>query len=301
MPQGKSLGPILVATDLSDPARHALREAGLRAQQRRCKLVVLHVALNPMAIHPVFPQLSQRDVDDEIRLGRELTDYVISQVAEIIDSSIEVQSVVEFGVPYAAIVRAAEDLDAQLIVVGSRGSTGLGRLLLGGVAERVVRYAHGPVLVVRPTARSGTVLAATDLSDPSLPAVEAAARASREQNLKLTLIHVVELPAQLMSGFSPLGPVPAVPDGEAIAEVKEAAKVLLRDLLVRFGVEGNVEVMTHHRAAAAIVAKADEIGAELVVVGTHGRTGLARMTLGSIAEQVVGRAHCSVLAVRLNR
>ena len=59
--------------------------------------------------------------------------------------------------------------------------------------------------------------------------------------------------------------------------------------------------MTHHHAAAAIVAKADELEAELVVVGTHGRTGLARMTLGSVAEQVVGHAHCSVLAVRLNR
>jgi nucleotide-binding universal stress UspA family protein len=291
--------PILVATDLSDPARRALREAGSLAEKRGARLLVLHVAYHAAPIHPVFPQLSQRDVDEEIRIGRKLSEVLNKQVADIVADSVETESIVDYGVAHVAIVRAAEERDAQLVVIGSRGATGLPRLLLGSVAERVVRYAPCPVLVVRRTEHRGLVLAATDLSDPSLPAVEEAARVARERDLRLGIVHVVELPAQLMSGFSPLGPVPFAPDADTVDQVRAAATTLLEDMLAGLDVEGDVEVIIHHRAAAAIVAKADERAAELLVVGTHGRTGLFRMALGSVAEQVVSHAHCSVLAVRL--
>ena len=96
---------ILVASDLSEPAQEALREAARRALLWQARLVVLHVALYPAPIHPVFPHLSQRDVDDEIRLGREITDQLSEQVAEVVDPAVEVDVVVDFGVPYVAIVR----------------------------------------------------------------------------------------------------------------------------------------------------------------------------------------------------
>ena len=178
---------------------------------------------------------------------------------------------------------------------------GLRRMQLGSVAERVVRYAHCPVLVVRRVQETGVMLAATDLSDPSVPAVEAAVRLARELKLRPTLVHVAELPSHLLSGFAPLGPIPSVPDEETLQQVRTAALTLLEDLLSREGIEGEARVLSHHNPAACIVSQADDIGAELVVVGTHGRTGLARMTLGSVAEQVVGQAHCSVMVVRLER
>jgi len=141
--------PILVATDRSDPAGEAIRQAAVRAKACGARLVVLHVVLNPTAIHPVFPQLSQGDVNEEIRVGRVIAEQLSEQVAQIAGPDVEAGVEVDFGVPDTAIVRKAEALQAQLLVVASRGATGLRRLLFGSVAERVVRHAHCPVLVVR--------------------------------------------------------------------------------------------------------------------------------------------------------
>jgi nucleotide-binding universal stress UspA family protein len=263
------------------------------------RLVVLHVVLNPTPIHPVFPQLSQRDVNEEIRVGRIIAEQLSQQVLQLSGPDLETDVEVDFGVPDTVIVRKAEELQAQLLVVASRGTTGLARLLLGSVAERVVRHAHCPVLVARPATGSGRILAATDLSDPSLPAVKQAAAEARAHQLRLSLLHVIALPWQMLSGLSPLGPVPAVPDDETLEGVRVAALSTLRELLVRFEVEGEVKAVVGHQAAAAILTEAEALNAELIVVGTRGQTALSRMTLGSVAERVVSHAHCSVLVVRL--
>jgi nucleotide-binding universal stress UspA family protein len=292
--------PVLVATDLSDPACEAIRQAGHFARERRAKLVALHVVQNLTAIHPVFPHLSQRDVNDEIRIGRLLTDRLSDQVYATVDPDVPADVVVDFGVPDVAIVRRAEEIRSQLVVVGSRGATGLERLMLGSVAERVVRHAPCSVLVARPGGGGGTILAATDLSSPALPAVEAAARLARERSQRLTLIHVLEVPSHLLAGLAPLGPIPNVPDDATMAQLRAAATTMLEDMLARFEVEGDCQVVPSHRPAAAIVAKGDEIDAGLIVTGTHGHSGIFRMTLGSVAERVVSQARCSVLLVRLS-
>jgi nucleotide-binding universal stress UspA family protein len=133
--------PVLVATDLSDPGREAVRQAGLHAKERQTKLVALHVAQNLTPIHPVLPHLSQRDVNDEIRIGRVLTDRLSDQIQDTVDPDVQVDVVVDFGVPDVAIVRRAEEIQSQLLVIGSRGATGLDRLPLGSVAERIAKLA----------------------------------------------------------------------------------------------------------------------------------------------------------------
>jgi nucleotide-binding universal stress UspA family protein len=120
-----------------------------------------------------------------------------------------------------------------------------------------------------------------------------------ERGVRVVLIHVLERPSLLVSGLAPLGPVPAVLDDEAVRHAHTLAITILQHQLSERGVDGDVLVIDDPHAAAAIVAKADEIGPELLVVGTRGRTGLARVTLGSGAEQVIAHAPCSVLAVRL--
>jgi len=290
--------PVLVATDLSDPAREAIRQAGQYAKERRAKLVALHVAQNLTPIHPVFPHLSERDVNDEIRIGRVLTDRLSDQVHATLEPDVPADVEVDFGVPDVAIVRKAEEIRSQLVVVGSRGATGLERLMLGSVAERVLRHAHCPVLVARQGGGHGRILAATDLSDPALPAVATAARLARERSQRLTLIHVLEVPSHLLSGLAPLGPVPDVPDDATVAQLRAAATTMLEDMLARFEVEGDCQVVASHRPAAAIVAKSDEIDAELIVAGTHGHSGIFRMSVGSVAERISSRARCSVLVVR---
>jgi nucleotide-binding universal stress UspA family protein len=156
------------------------------------------------------------------------------------------------------------------------------------------------VLTVRPTRGNAAILAATDLSDPAVPAVQAAVEEARATGMRLTLMHHLYFGRSIVDALGPLGPVPPQPSADALEATREAALEVLKGLLDRFGVEGDVRATLHADPAAAITGVADELEADLIVVGARGRTGLARIALGSVAESVVRDARCSVLAVRLS-
>lgn len=294
MPSIVSPGPIVVATDLSEIADDAIRHAHVLAAARGIELVVLHVVAYEPLIHPLFPQELQRQAVDLVAMEREIGSAVERRVARIVrDSPVALRVEVAFGEVHATIVRRAEALAAGLVVVGA------GSDHLGAVGARVVRYAHTPVLVVRSPRGRGGVLAATDLSDPAVPAIEVASREAKRLGVPLTVLHQVELGASFLSGLGPLGPVPLLPDEATLEGVRAALLEILQGLLARFGVEGDCRVITEGDAAGGILATARELDTELIVVGTHGRTGLRRIALGSVAETVIRDASCSVLAVRL--
>jgi nucleotide-binding universal stress UspA family protein len=155
------------------------------------------------------------------------------------------------------------------------------------------------VLVARPHEKTGRVLAATDFSDPALPAVAAAVEEARIGGARLTLLHSVDVfPNPAIGWGAPFGTSWVVPPQELVDEVRKSAESALRSTLERFGVEGD-PLVAEGDAASAILEAARALPAELVVLATRGRTGITRMVLGSVAERVVATAPCSVLAVRL--
>jgi nucleotide-binding universal stress UspA family protein len=204
---------------------------------------------------------------------------------------------VEHGIPYAVLVEKAEAVRADLLIVGSRGATGLRRLLLGSVAERVVRYAHSPVLVARDSPKSGHVLVGTDFSDPALPAVAAAVAEARRRSANLTIVHNVGIIGTLIPSMEGMHVVPTLSLDYRQALYQSAGE-RLTEAMARFGGKGE-PVVTEGDAAVGIARLAETLPAQLVVVGTSGTTGLRRMLLGSVAEAVVRIAPCSVLVVRL--
>jgi nucleotide-binding universal stress UspA family protein len=142
------------------------------------------------------------------------------------------------------------------------------------------------------------VLAATDLSPPSLAAVNAAAAAAKRTGARLVLVSVLEWTDSTPGAAAGLiGVAPVQIPEDVRQQVRASLGAMLDDGLARTGATGESRVLDGE-AAPAIVACAEELGAELVVVGTHGRTGLRRLALGSVAERVVRGASCSVLAVR---
>jgi nucleotide-binding universal stress UspA family protein len=145
----------------------------------------------------------------------------------------------------------------------------------------------------------GPVIGTTDFSDPSLPALETAAAEARRRHAALHLLHVVEVSEYGLAVGAEMG-YPGNPSSgsDTLRSLRASARADLRAAFERFAVEGEVHALSG-RAADAIIAHAKGHRAQLVVVGTHGRTGLARLTLGSTAEQVVEGAPCSVLVVRL--
>ena len=111
----------------------------------------------------------------------------------------------------------------------------------------------------------------------------------------------LELNALLPSSAAGLiGGLPAVPPPELLLEMRVTLRTTLEQVMARAGVKGEALILDGS-PATELVSSAEELGAELIVVGTHGRTGLIRLALGSVAERVIRSAGCSVLAVRSGR
>jgi nucleotide-binding universal stress UspA family protein len=289
---------VFAATDLSDPADEALRQAHERALAADARLTVCHVVPDLLRVNTLFPQRTIEQVGTQAALEQHSLQALVDRTCAVTGRAVDdFTPLLDRGAPYAAIVAQAERVGAELVVVGDRGASGLSRMLLGSVAERVVRYAHAPVLVARAGARTGRVVVATDLSDPSLPALQAAVREGRRPGVRVTAVHCAE-PVAVFAGpdHGPAG-APVVTPASA-AEERERAQANLAAALQQCGFEGDQRVVVGS-PTVAILATAEELRAELIILGTRGKTGLWRVLLGSVAEAVVRHAACSVLVVRL--
>ena len=137
----------LCATDLSPGSATALKAADTEVRSHGGQLVVLFVMPDPAGAHPHMPVGSYADVP---ALQKQALDALTAYVAEVLgDAGSNTDLRVEFGVAYTVIADQAKALDAQLLVVGARGRSGLERMLLGSVADQVARSAPCSVLIVR--------------------------------------------------------------------------------------------------------------------------------------------------------
>jgi nucleotide-binding universal stress UspA family protein len=145
------------------------------------------------------------------------------------------------------------------------------------------------------------VLGATDFSDPSMPAVHMAMAEARRRGVALRLVHSTELDAAIamasagLAGGIPLSPI----SDETARAISNEARDRLLKVMAETGATGDVVVLSE-RPGAGIVAAAGDLPAALIVVGTRGRSGVPRLLMGSVAEEVVTRAPCSVLVVPLH-
>ncbi len=289
---------ILCASDLSEGADEAVRQADAFARRRGAALEVVHVVANPLLgngalSHLVLPEAARAAIEGALeRARRELT----LRVAALTKGAPKAPDVcVLEGEPYAAIVTHAEKSGADLIVVGGSGAARLRSKRLGEVAEKVVQHATRSVLVARPAAGSGKILGATDLSEPSLPALTMAAEEARLRGAELTIVHVVN-PEKSM-GSEVFTTVLGLFSTDFMAELSRVARARLAEALARLGVKGEAVIATD-AAGAAILRLSEDLPADLVVIGGTGSTNLASVLLGSVAGTVVRWAPCSVLVVR---
>jgi nucleotide-binding universal stress UspA family protein len=289
---------VLAAVDFGDSSLEALRQARALAHHLGASLAACHVlpaVYDPTAAFPGRDLTMPIDSSsDDASARKALVEHARSQLG------LELTEVfIEHGPAYAGVVRCAERFRADFVVIGSHDRSGLARAFLGSVAERVVRQAHCSVLVARSFAGSGVVLAATDLSEPSLAAIREAAAAAKRSAARLVAVSVLDQPSAASSPFFGLmGALPAVPPVELQQEMRDATRSTLERVLEQAGAVGEARVL-EGSAASEIAACAEALGADLVVVGTRGRTGLARLALGSVAETVIRNVSCSALAVRL--
>ena len=190
---------------------------------------------------------------------------------------------------------AARLVGASLVVVGTHGRTGLRWILLGSVAQRVVRECQADVLVVRGDQPSGhrRILVATDFSDGADRLLETAV-ALAPAGTRIDVLHVVDAGDMMGDGWLSTGAEAALWD--ALMSDLRARGEALASRHARPGLEIAFHLAAE-RTAPAIIAWLETHGHDLAVLGTHRRKGLRRVLLGSVAEAVVRHAPCSVLVV----
>jgi nucleotide-binding universal stress UspA family protein len=272
---------ILVATDFSMPSTIAVSSARDLAHKLDASLTVLHV--------------HAPDADTEV--SRLALEEVRSDVLGSL-SRVEVVSVAHPR-PDVAICGQVVASKADLVVAGRHGEHGVAERLLGSTTERVVRHAPCSVLVEHP-ARSEPfhllkhVLVATDFSESSEPAIEAAGALGRSFEAWVTLMHVYDV-------LPPVKVLEAPHESHEGHSFRELCETELQKLQQRFldGVPGAVEVLRDKSTVTALCDWAGDKEVDLMVVGSHGRTGVARLLLGSISERTIRHAPASVLMVRV--
>lgn len=296
-----TIARILCPVDFSGHSRLALDYATALARWYDAELVALHayaVAMVPATIG-AFPAVTAVGVPmtrEEVQ--RDLDRFIRPAAA----AHVKVTTAVVTGPPARSILDQAGQLPADLIVMGTHGASGVERLMLGSITEKVLRKASCPVLVVtrQADAPGGApvlfrrILCAVDFSPCSTRALSYARSLAQEGGGSLTLLHVVEgldHEPQTTAHFN-------VPEYRQY--LRESAEKRLADLIpeeTRTWCQCRSEVRTG-KAYREILALAKSAEADLIVMGVRGRNPVDLAIFGSTANHVVRGANCPVLTVR---
>jgi nucleotide-binding universal stress UspA family protein len=290
---------ILLATDGSDGARLAADTAATLAASTGSELHVVCVGPGlPLYELPDYPARFEETVAAQEREAQVVLDAEVERLEDA-GATIAAARLETDDRPDRAIVKLGEELDAGLMVLGSRGLGGLRGALMGSVSASVVRHAHCPVLVVRdePLALPTRILLATDGSENARRATDAALELAERLDSELHLTYVEPMPERHA------GPARFAIDlpPEVVAGVEEEAETKLAEQLGKMG-EGRGNITRAHARvglpSAEIVVLAEELEAGFVVVGSRGLGGMRRSLMGSVSDSVVRHAHCPVMVVR---
>ncbi len=293
---------ILCPVDFSDTSRRALRQAVVLAARYDARLTVLHV--RPAAAEYVLPAAG---IGEPAIVPADLPshDQVESALAHVLDEVGRPAQppvlAVDTGRAHAAIVARATTEPTDLIVLGTHGRSGVNRLLLGSVTEKVLRTAPCPVLTVPPGEEGAPhalfreILCPTDFSPSSQRAVATALDLARQAGGRATVLHAIEY-------LEPEEPCEHVDfDIRAYrAHLLEHFRERLHAAVAAESCEGCAvtEVLAINRAYREILDRAAALSADLIVMGVRGHGAVELVLYGSNTQQVVRHATCPVLTVR---
>ncbi len=291
---------LLFPTDFSESSRAALDHALLWAEVGDAELLLLNVVsfggADPFDPEHHFPEPEE--------LFERLQVLARSEMARMIESqhgrTLHLREFVRRAPsPASGILAFAREHDVDQIIMGTHGRRGASRLLMGGVTAAVLRGASCPVLVIpsrhpRPAGRLRRILAPVDFSQGSRRSLDLARRMAELTEADLELFHVVpdlEVPLPMNPGGAGLATTVA-------RELVPAAREALADIAAECGPQVRVSTeVWHGPPATTILNRAEEAGADLIVIGTEGRTGFDRLLLGSVADRVSSLSKVPVLVV----
>ncbi len=294
---------VLVPLDGSPFAERALSFAEALAKRGGGQVLLVNAASAT-----VLPGIESSSA--QVKAVQEGKSYLADVAGRLKEQGIEVETAVPYGSPSDAIVTEIEVRNADLVLMATHGRSGLGRWVYGSVAEAVLHSSPVPVMLVQ--SWQGEAPWRDFLSHPRLlvpldgsvfgeAAVGPAANLAREIGGELILMQAISLAESVVRTEGGGILAPAVPIGEKLGEYEENARAYLHGVAQRvnaeFGVEARLEI-GFGEPTETIASVAQQLQATLVVMSTHGRTGMARAVFGSVAAGVLRTAIAPLLLVR---
>jgi len=286
----------VVPVDFSKRSYVALDYAIARARRRKAKLILLHVIKNaPLAGATV-------EVSDSAELIAKAQEIAREDARKSMRNLVERKKLtpreyravlIEHLDAASAIAAQARKSRARMIIMGSEGRTGFQRIFSGSVAEATLRATQRPLLIVKknkikkPSAKA--ILVPIDLSKVSERSVKHAKEIAKAEKESLVLLHVVTESARM---------VPFYMRKRYQQSLFKEEHVRIKQLARRLGIAPHkyrAIVVRARDAAQAIAKEAKKLRVSMIVMGSHGRTGLTHMLLGSVAEKILRYAACPVL------
>lgn len=278
---------IMVATDFSERSDRAIRRAILIARQFDAKLKLIHV---------VDDDQPRRIVDSEHDEATSLLKQTATTLREV--DGLECETQVIKAAPFAGIVKAVADLPPDLLVIGPHRRQVLGDIFFGTTAERTVRSVGCPVLMVNapPASSYNHVMLTTDLSDGSRDALRRFHSLGIGGQIQNSLLYVFDAPA-LRLAFSHT--IPKDEQKHFLEDEKKDAASDLAEFAASLSLGGLRQIVRYEATAAQheIPNAAEAEKADLIVLSTHGKSGLAKLFIGSVTEQVLRTSPIDVLAI----
>ncbi len=293
---------ILVPTDFSPPSQVACCFAARLANYLKAGIVLFHAIPGMDLLEEIGRAKGKTELEVLNDLRSRLQSWFETVIPAEFRGFLPVEATVVVGEPSPAIAPAAKRSGADLILMATHGRTGLAHLLMGSVTETVLRSIPVPVLALRvgqgdrPLTAVQRILWATDLSPVSEGSWRYALTLADVFAAEVILMHVVP-PSDLPWLDEQPVPTPGswleqhvAPFDRELGQRQQVAEEL--------GLSARRKILVGV-PAEAIVAEAQAEDADLIVMGTHGRSGLPHVLLGSVAEAVIQKAPCPVLAVKV--
>jgi len=294
---------ILLPTDFSPCANAALHQAVTIAERFQGSVTMLHV----VAVH----ESDRGKIESVFSEDSKSYDHIMTSAEEMlhtkegmIETPVLIEKVLRRGIsPTNEIISYADEHKPDLIVMGTHGRTGIRRLIMGSVAEKIIRLSECPIMTVRcgsdgkesPYPNYRSILLPIDFGDTSVNALWKAAELARSYGAFLTLLHVAE-PIDL-SGYRKDGDIS---EEDFLDDQLDSAEKALHEFTSNAPLEG-IEVYTRvvqGRPGRKIIEYADEEGIDLIIIPSLGKSGLERLLMGSTVNKVVHRANCPVMVLK---
>jgi len=278
---------ILVPTDFSDLANQALDLAAVIAEQEDAEILLINVIEYPAS--PTFNVMGMNAINNVdniyiVEIIDRMKDQLEKTKKDLKYQNVRIQTDVKIGSAFRNITEDIVRHDVDLVIMGTKGSGGLEGALIGSNAEKVVRLSQCPVLIIKDAVapeKIKEIVFATNLTEDQEDLI---VELKKLQKLFGARLHIVKI--NTPNHFEP----------------ERDIRAKLNNFVVKYAIEDyTLNVYSHIHEEDGIIYFAEDIHADLIALGTHGRTGIMHLLSGSIAEDVVNHAKRPVWTCRIKK